>query len=182
MALLNAIKIATFLIFITFLSEPPQAQATLSDEYALMALYTYNFAKFTDWPSASFMDADAPLNLCILGDDPFGRALVKIEGKKIKRHVLRIKRYPRVAVISACHIVFISRSEHARLQTILQALADQPILTVSDIPDFAQYGGMIGLETVAQRVRFAINSAVASRAGLKLSSKLLELAQMVHNG
>lgn len=182
MALLNAMKITAFVVFITFLSKPLQAPGAVSDEYALMALYTYNFAKFTDWPSTSFAASDAPLNFCILGDDPFGMALVKIEGKNIKRHLLRIKHYPRVAVISACHIVFISRSEHARLQAILQALAGRPILTVSDIPDFARHGGMIGLETVAKRVRFSINSAAVSRAGLKLSSKLLELAQTVHNG
>ena len=109
-------------------------------------------------------------------------ALAKVEGSKVRNHAMQIKHYPRVAVISGCHIVFISRSERWRLEKILQDLTGAPILTVSDIPEFSQQGGMITLLTVDRRLRFAINPVAVSRAGLKLSSKLLELAQIVGNG
>ena len=158
------------------------AQQKTPDAYALMAVYTYNFAKFTEWPPHSLDPPDTPFNLCILGEDPFGIALAKIEGKQIKRHALRIKHYPRVAVIAGCHIVFISRSEDWRLDAILSDLRNTPVLTVSDIPDFARRGGMIALQTVAQKVHFSINPAAVARAGLRLSSKLLELAKIVSNG
>lgn len=176
------LRLVVALTCLALCSGSAQAQQRTPDEYALMAVYTYNFAKFTEWPSGSLSTPSAPLNFCILGEDPFGVALTKIEGKQVKRHQLRIKRYPRVAIISGCHIVFISRSEDWRLEAILQDLASSPVLTVSDIPDFAQRGGMIALKTVKQKVRFSINPAIAARAGLRLSSKLLELAQIVSNG
>jgi hypothetical protein len=77
--------------------------------------------------------------------------------------------------------LFISRSEEWRLEVILKDLESLPILTVSDIPDFCQRGGMITLDVINQRVRFSINPQTAAQAQLKLSSKLLELAQIVDN-
>ncbi|MEZ5592064.1 MAG: YfiR family protein [Gammaproteobacteria bacterium] len=154
-------------------------QEKRSDVYAVMAVYTYNFAKFTHWPPASIPVSGSSLNLCLLGEDPFGMSLSQLEGKTVKNHTLHIRRYPRVAVLADCHIVFVSRSEDWRLDTILRELAQAPILTVSDIPDFARRGGMIALQIVEQRVRFSINTAATAQAGLQLSSKLLELAQIV---
>ncbi|MEZ5585147.1 MAG: YfiR family protein [Candidatus Competibacteraceae bacterium] len=184
MAILN-VHCAIALLVTTFLLPPklPAADegAPAADVYALMAVYIQNFAKFTTWPVESFVDPTAALNLCILGEDPFGVALAKVDGSKIRDHALRIKHYPRVAVISGCHIVFISRSERWRLEQILHDLTGTPILTVSDIPEFSQQGGMITLLTVDRRLRFAVNPVAVARAGLKLSSKLLELAQIVGN-
>ena len=154
-------------------------QVKRSDVYAVMAVYTYNFAKFTQWPPASTPTPGSPLNLCLLGEDPFGLSLSQLEGKTVKNHTLHIRRYPRVAVLEDCQIVFVSRSEDWRLDTILRELAQSPILTVSDIPDFARRGGMIAMQVIEQRVRFSINTAAAAQAGLQLSSKLLELAQIV---
>jgi hypothetical protein len=184
-AVLNA-HCAIALLVTTFLLPPklPAADdnAPAADVYALMAVYVQNFAKFTTWPASSFADPDAALNICVLGEDPFGIALAKVDGSKVRSHALRIKHYPRVVVISGCHIVFVSRSEDWRLEQILQDLAGAPILTVSDIPEFSQQGGMITLLTVDRRLRFAINPAAVARGGLKLSSKLLELAQIVGSG
>lgn len=150
-----------------------------ASESALMAIYTYNFAKFTDFPDSSLTSPDDPINLCILGENPFGISLSSIEGKSVRQHPLQIKHYPRVAVLTGCHIVFISQSEDWRLDTILRDLDRQPILTVSAIENFARRGGMIALHTVAQKLRFTINTHAAARAGLRFSSKLLELAQIV---
>lgn len=151
------------------------------DEYAVMAAYTHNFAKFTRWPADSFPTPDAPLNLCVLGEDTFGMALDQMEGRSIGEHPLKIRRYPRVAVVTDCHILFISRSEEWRLEVILKDLESLPILTVSDIPEFYQRGGMITLDVINQRVRFSVNPQAVAQARLKLSSKLLELAQIITN-
>ena len=47
-------------------------RASEFDEYAVKAAYLYNFAKFVEWPSGAFASADAPLSICIAGDNPFG--------------------------------------------------------------------------------------------------------------
>jgi hypothetical protein len=80
---------------------------------------------------------------------------------------------------SGCDLVFVSRSEDERLDEILAALADEPTLTVSDTPGFAARGGIVELQARGSRIGFAINVAAYRRAGLAISSQLLELATLL---
>jgi hypothetical protein len=54
-----------------------------------------------------------------------------------------------------------------------------PTLTVSDLPDFAQSGGIVNFIVEDERMRFVINTDAADRARLRFSSKLLSLARIV---
>jgi hypothetical protein len=49
-------------------------------------------------------------------------------------------------------------------------------LTISDIPNFAERGGNIGLIYRENKVQFEINLASIRIAGLRLSSQMLNLA------
>ncbi len=53
------------------------------------------------------------------------------------------------------------------------------MLIVGDKPGFVQDGGMINLKVVDDRVRFEINLASARSAGLKLDTRLLQMATRV---
>ncbi len=90
-----------------------------------------------------------------------------------------VRHIPAATGLEKCHIVYIGRSEQGRFKAVLTKLARLPILTVGDIADFAQEGGMIGLVEAEQRIRFNINLAAARQANLKLSSQLLKLATIV---
>jgi hypothetical protein len=65
---------------------------------------------------------------------------------------------------------------------MLDEVKGAPILTVGDGDAFASGGGMIGLFVEDGRMRFAINTEAAHRAGLRFSSKLLNLAKIVKGG
>lgn len=154
------------------------------EEDAIKAVYTYSFSKFTEWPATKLTDSEATLNFCILGTNPFrSSALDAIEDKQVKGRHLKIELYPSGLLaseaIAGCHILFISESEKNRLHSILAELREAPVLTVSDIENFAQRGGMIALLKAQQQVRFEINSVALRHAGLTISSKLLELAKVV---
>lgn len=155
------------------------AWASEFDEYAVKAAYLYNFAKFVEWPPETFADADAPLRICIAGDNPFGDALASLTDKRVGSHPVEVRALPATANLNPCHIVFISRSEQGRFKALLTKLHRLPIVTVSDINGFAQAGGMIGLVEADQRIRFDINLAATRQANLKLSSQLLKLATIV---
>jgi hypothetical protein len=150
-----------------------------AEEYTVKAAYLYNFAKFVEWPQQTFATPTAPIILCILGRDPFGDSLDKIAEKTVGERPVAIRRLAQVEETNGCHVLFVSRSESTRLQSILNGLAPAPILTVSDIPGFADAGGMIGLINVGQRIRFEINLRAATRAQLKISSQLLKLARVI---
>ncbi len=158
------------------------AWASGFDEYAVKAAYLYNFAKFVEWPPGAFPTTDSSLMICIAGDNPFGVALAALHGKLVESRPVEVRHIPAATGLDRCHVVFIGRAEQGRLKTVLAKLARLPILTVSDISDFAQAGGMIGLFEAEQRIRFNINITAARQANLKLSSQLLKLATIVDSG
>lgn len=155
------------------------AWAVEFDEYAVKAAYLYNFAKFAEWPPGAFAGPNAPLSICIAGDNPFGGALETLSGKTVDSHPVEVRHLPAATGLEKCHIVFVGRAEQGRFKAMLAKLARLPILTVSDIGDFARMGGMIGLVEADQRIRFDINLAATRQANLKLSSQLLKLATIV---
>ena len=60
---------------------------------------------------------------------------------------------------------------------ILSVVSPLPILTVSETDRFVQAGGIINLLIEQNKVHFEINAAAAKKAGLKVSSKLLNLGR-----
>lgn len=150
-----------------------QAPPTL-EEYEAKAAFLFNFAKFVHWPEPAA--ADEPLRIGILGTNPFGPAIQALENSTIGGRPVRVLFPTQQDDIRACQVLFISESENSRLNKLLDALAGHPVLTVSDMDNFAARGGMIALLLHNNRIRFKINLQSAQQAGLQLSSKLLSLA------
>jgi hypothetical protein len=149
-----------------------------SNEYQVKAAFLYNFAKFVEWPSEAFGDSNAPLVIGVIGDDPFGGALDQaINGKSVGGHSLVARRLRWGQDLRSCQILYISSSERKHLSQIIQSLRRASVLTVGDMDEFNQQGGMINFILEASRVRFEINSREADQARLRISSKLLTLAK-----
>jgi hypothetical protein len=149
-------------------------------EYQVKATFLYNFTQFTDWPDGAFSSTNAPIVIGIVGEDPFGSTLDDVvRGEVVRGHPLVVKRLRADEDLRSCHVLFISRSEKERHAAILTGLHGHPVLTVSETDRFLENGGVVNLLMVKDRVRFEINSSATDRAGLKISSKLLNLATRV---
>jgi hypothetical protein len=61
----------------------------------------------------------------------------------------------------------------------LSQLDSKPVLTVSELGNFARDGGDINFYLSDGRIRFEINPQSAQRCGLKISSQLLNLGKIV---
>jgi hypothetical protein len=145
-------------------------------EYQVKAAFLFNFTKFVEWPDDVFPE-NGPLRLCIVGADPFGASLENIvRGEAVNGRPLTIDRNRQLTDLSACHLLFVSRSERGRLREIFEAVHGDSVLTVGDSPGFLAAGGMIELTLEGSKVRFAIDREKAERSRLKISSKLLRLA------
>jgi hypothetical protein len=155
-----------------------RAQSPAATEYQVKAAYLYNFGRFVEWPAdAASGDSFA---ICVLGRDPFGRILdATLTGLAIDGKAVVARRIGKPQDASGCRIVFISVSEALQLPQTLAAFEKRSVLTVSDIPEFAQRGGAIQFVLDGKKVRFEINLAIAQNAGLVLSSDLLKVAVAV---
>ena len=148
----------------------------------MKSAYLYNFGKFITWPPDPAKSPDA-FEICVLGKDPFGPILDEtVKGEKINGRKIEIRRILRVSEASGCNILFISSSEENHLPGIVAETPRMHLLTVSDIPRFAERGGTIGLVSQEDRIRFEVNRKRAEESHLGLSSELLKVAVKVIGG
>ena len=148
-------------------------------DVALKAAFLFNFAKFAEWPA---LPVGAPILACVVGDDRIAAALVEtVRGQNISGHTVEVSRPQDSATWRTCQLLFISDAEARRAAGGLADITTLPVLTVGDGKGFSQAGGIIELYVEGQRMRFAINTDAAERAGLRLSSRLLGLARVVRD-
>lgn len=172
-------RTAGWLLLAGLLATTPLPGQTALREYDVKAAFLYNFVTFTEWPAGAFSQTDSPFVIGILGEDPFGSILDQIvHGEQVRKRALVVRRFKRVEDARSCQLLFISASEGSRTGAILRRLQGCPVLTVGDIPGFAERGGAIGFVTGAS-VRLDINPLAVRNSGLVISSKILRLARLV---
>jgi hypothetical protein len=170
-----------FLLSLCLLAAVAQAQS--ATEYQVKAAFLFNFARFVEWPADAFPSADAALQICVFGQDPFGRDFEQvIMDKTVNGHRIEIAHSDGIPQARACQILFIAASEKPHLRDILQGLKGASVLIVGDTPGFAAAGGAINFVLDDSRVRFEINLKAAELAHLKISARLLTVAKVVLNG
>jgi len=180
------VRRASFLIMACWLFLNGSARAPSQDadtvEYPVKLAFLYNFTKFVEWPASSFRDAGAPLALCIVGEDPFSSELEsELRSRTVRSRPVSIIRLRSTDNLSTCHIVFIPVMEKHQAARIVRGLKESSTLTVGEFAGFAAQGGIINFVVEGNRLRFEVNTFNAERAGLKISSKLLNLAEIVPN-
>lgn len=151
-------------------------------ELQVKSAFLYNFAKFVDWP-ASAPNADGSFTFCVMGSDPLFPVLAQtLRGKTLNGRTLLARRIETASNARQCSVVFIGGSESKDLARIPVSELGAGVLTVGDLDHFVDSGGMIQLIKDDNRFRFAINVEAVNRSGLRMSSKLLQLAGTAPKG
>ncbi len=161
--------------------DSPAAHAETSPvpEHQVKAAMAFNIAKYADWPEGVFPAGGSPFTVCVLGDGPFGQAMYELEGKTIKGRSVTVTPVTRSSGLAQCRMLVVNRYERERLSPFLASAARNHVLTIGDTPQFAEQGGIVGLVTREEKVRFEINLSAADDAKIRLSSTLLRLATIV---
>ena len=154
---------------------PAAAQVT---EYDVKAAYLFNFLQFVTWPPSAFESPTSPLQICVAGRD----ALVTVLRSVTRPEVVGGRAITVTAVkgtddLQRCHLLFLANGTPTA--DSLRAVASRPVLTVGESDEFLAAGGMIRFVVSDNRVRFDVSTRPATRAGLTLSSRLLQVARQV---
>ena len=156
------------------------AQAQPVDEYAMRSAFLFNFAQFVDWPVEAFTGHPDRMRFCILGKDPFGPVIDRsLSGKTVQGRRIEVVRLHQVKELQPCQLVYLAAEAESHLAEVLAELRGRPVLVVGEAEGFTHRGGMIRLFLKNDRGRFQVNHRAADEAGLRLSSKLLELAESI---
>ncbi len=160
------------LVIAAMLATAP-VRAAPAPETAVKATYLYKFAPFVTWPVAG----SGPVNICIVGDDPFGADLDRaVAGQTLDGRPFQIVRVDTIGPQSTCPIAFIAGSRAQSVAAALKAVYGAPVLTVTDEGTDA---GIIAFAMQDDHVRFRIDQEAAQDGGLVISSQLLSLALSV---
>lgn len=151
------------------------------EESELKAVYLYNFLQFVQWPEPRRGEPADELVIGIVGDTPVRQSLEALQASVSKggKRPIRIADFGpwREGLdLASCHLIFLAPSERQRFGAILAELAGLPVLTVADVEDFLDAGGMIALTESRGKLRWMINRRPADEAGLRFSAQMLRLA------
>lgn len=140
-------------------------------ELQLKTAYLFHFAELAQWPNS------APLTICLQGNSPLRGYLPLLEGQQIDGRAVHVE-FADNSEIGRCGILFLSD-----LGALTPAVAEQArlshILLVSDVEQFADRGGMVQFTLRDNRLKLVVNLAAVKAADLKLSSKLLRMAEII---
>lgn len=143
------------------------------------AAFLPKFAAYVNWPAGALGPAGEPVILCVIGRDPFGRALdAAVAGQRVDQRMIQVRRFDSSIGADRCNVAFLGGSARQSAGAMQEALRGQPILTVTD-SSLGAGRGIVHFAVKAGRVRFHIDDALAARNNLSLSARLLSLALTV---
>jgi len=151
-------------------------------EYRAKAHYLANFPSFVEWPPEAWQSGKASFLVCVFGEFSFGTSLAEItRGTMVHDRRIEIRWIRKPQELSACQILFVSRSEQKRYNQALDAVRDRMVLSVGETPEFLDAGGILSFSGQQGTIQFDVNLEAANKAHLKISSRLLALARHVVN-
>lgn len=156
---------------------PNLAPAEPHDEDRVKAAVVLQLTKFVEWPPR--IGVAASIRVCVAGKEGWTPLLEEaskgqtIAGKPIQVQLVRSK-----SEAATCHILLLGPElkEATRLEIL-----KTPALTISDIPGFSAEGGMVEIAVENGRVVFNLAPRTALRQGMRFSSKLIRLANIVES-
>lgn len=145
-------------------------------EYTVKAAYLYNFALLTDWPPK---ESSNTINMCLYRNHDYGAALEKLRSKNVNNRAIQVIYITEPEETRQCHMLVIGTLERYPMRQLMDAIADLPILTITDNAQLAESDMMIRILTENQHMIFQVNLGLAKRANINLSSRLLRVANKV---
>jgi hypothetical protein len=176
-------KIAAFACLAAFL--PVAAGADGLTEAKVKSAFLYNFTKFVTWPPGSFSDSHQPLTICTLGPDRLKGTLEDtLNGKTVDGRRLTARQVSSDGDVKGCQVVFVAEQTSGTRAAFLREARMPNLLTVTEMEETGAVaagaaisrGAIITFVLDENRMRFVINNGAAEKAGLSISSKLLNLA------
>jgi hypothetical protein len=159
----------------------PAVAETISDEDVKLALI-YKISRFVTWPTVPDQSRE-PFKLCLAERTIFDLAQDRFAGRRIRDRDIDVHLLTDSSsdIAETCDVFYMARLKKERVLQFIELAGGKPVLTVSDAPEFARAGGMIGLSMQGKKIAIRINVAAYESSGLIVSSQLLELAELVND-
>ena len=153
----------------------PVVSVATSSPSGDLAEFLVNIARYTSWPEAV---TPKSLIICYAHGGALPTAVVASD------NVLSVKGVPvfwqsisSPQQTTGCNIVWLNSDVRPAPREWLNAVNDQPILTLSNYADFTADGGIIGAYRVGPDWRFEVNLEALQRSRVNIAAVALRLSQ-----
>jgi len=142
----------------------------------LEAVFIYKFLSFVYWPQKK-----EDISLCIIDNTPLKDYLLEFNGYPLQEKTIIVKDIKKSNLkkkIEICDVLILDNSIK-NIKDILSYSKERKILTISNNHDFIKKGGMLEIFIKNKKLRFKVNYSLAKSLGIRISSKVLSLAEEV---
>ncbi len=179
----RAVLAGLLLLLWTVACPASDAQDAQLLEARIKAAFLYRFASYVEWPEAAFAQSEMPLTIAVIGADTIAAELARVVAdRRVNNRGVIVRRLTTGESVANAHILFIGNNASAQLDRLLRAARPHPVLIVTESEGALAQGSVINFVIVDQRVRFEISRESAGRNQLRLSSRLLDVAETVVEG
>ena len=155
------------------------ALAAAQSEHEVKAAFLVRFLSFVEWPESAFARPESPLVIGVIGADEVLAALQEsVQGRVVQARPVTARRV-REGELAGVHLLFVGRGASA----VLPRLGNPPgVLVVAETEGGLDRGATVNFLRREGRVRFEVALDTAEKQGLRISSRMLSVAQSVRQG
>lgn len=141
-------------------------------EYDLKAAFLYRFIDYVNWKDYS---KNQIFKIAILEESQITSSLLEVP----KNRKIDIKEYKNLDEISFCNILFVPYNCSIPIESILSKFSGKPVLIVTERNGYGKKGAHMNFIIVEKKLKFEVNLKAINKAGIGISSFLLQHAIIV---
>ena len=150
-------------------------------ERRVKAAFLIKFLGYAEFPANAFADANAPLTIGVVNADDLAAELARIvAGRTVGNRAIAVRALHESEIGAPVHMLFVGGTDAGRVGRLLRQA--NTLLAVTESENGLPQGSAINFRVIDERVRFDVALEAAERNGVKLSSRLLTVANHVQKG
>ena len=154
---------------------PAHAPGQSRDERAVRAAYVFNLIKYVEWPAPG-----KELTIALIGDPATGAVMASLlNGRTSDGKPIQVTVSPSEEQLGGCSLLYVADSGRDEIRNALERVRGKSVLTVGETDAFVRGGGMVALINTGDHIRIEVNLDAVQRAGIRISSRVLNLAIIV---
>lgn len=158
-------------------AQPATPTATVDEA---KAAHLHRISGFVEWPASAFSATDAPILVAVVGAPDLQRELAQlVAGRLVQGRPLQVVELAEPRQASSVHMLMVGRGSGKRAHDWMAGAKGHPVLVVTDQAQGLERGAALAFVESDGHLRFEASVIAADAAGVRLSSRLLALAERV---
>jgi hypothetical protein len=147
---------------------------------SIKAAFLFKFLGYIEWPAATLPPGEGSIVIGVSGaDDVLAELAALLPGRSVNQRPVQSRRVDSVDALPGVHMLYLGPQVDLARSPLPAAARAGRLLLVTDAADGLEQGACINFLLLGQRVRFEVSLDAAERSSIKISSRVLAVAERV---